>query len=239
MDTTTISIVIAILIVIVAGVIAALSVKKTAKKDKVLLVGCKSAGKTCLYLRLIHKLYGKKTVTSIEANEAQLDLGDDRSVRIVDIPGHPRLAENVLQSHTKEAQAIVYVIDSASFNKEVRPVAELLFNVLVRPELQDTPVLVVCNKQDIVTAAKSSSIVRKLEKELTQLRQTASTSVGDTAGEDTTPTIELGDMEADEFKFEQLSARVDFEQCMLKDESSKAMESDKLILNWILDVTSA
>jgi hypothetical protein len=54
---------------------------------------------------------------------------------------------NLLNEHAAEAQAIVYVIDSAVFNKDVRTVAELLYTVLIHPSLADVPVLVSCNKQ--------------------------------------------------------------------------------------------
>jgi signal recognition particle receptor subunit beta len=84
--------------------------KKATKKDKVLLLGCKGAGKTTLYLRvrpslllkapsnligmqMVHQLFNKKTTTSIDVNESSYQVDDDTTVRLVDVPGHPRLAE--------------------------------------------------------------------------------------------------------------------------------------------------
>eukprot|EP00045_Choanoeca_perplexa_P002573 m.25341 g.25341 ORF g.25341 m.25341 type:complete len:239 (+) comp11588_c0_seq1:36-752(+) len=236
MDALTLAIVAAVVVVLAIGAFVAFGLKKAVKKDKVLLLGCKGAGKTTLFLRLVHQLFNKKTTTSIEVNEASYQLNDDTTIRIVDIPGHPRLAENLLNEHAVEAQALVFIIDSAVFNKDVRQVAELLYTVLTHPSLVDIPVLLLCNKQDIVTAAKNRSVVAKLEKELTQLRTTARTSVGDTAGEDDQGPLELGDETTDAFKFEQLSNRIDFEETSLKDQSEKCQASDNIVLNWMKQV---
>jgi signal recognition particle receptor subunit beta len=44
---------------------------------------------------------------------------------------------------------IVFVIDSDTVSKKTRDVAELLYDVLVAIRSSNTPLLVVCNKQDL------------------------------------------------------------------------------------------
>ena len=57
------------------------------------------------------------------------------------------LHRNLLNEHAEEAQALVFVIDSARFNKDVRQVSELFYTVLTHPALVNVPVLVACSKQ--------------------------------------------------------------------------------------------
>ncbi|XP_032003789.1 signal recognition particle receptor subunit beta-like [Hylobates moloch] len=69
------------------------------------------------------------------------------------------------------SRAIVFVVDSAAFQREVKDVAEFLYQVLIDSMgLKNTPsFLIACNKQDIAMAKSAKLIQQQLEKELTIL----------------------------------------------------------------------
>lgn len=61
---------------------------------------------------------------------------------------------------------IVFVIDSDTFGKKTRDIAELLYDVLVAVRSASVPLLIACNKQDLDMAKSSKAIKSLLEKEL-------------------------------------------------------------------------
>lgn len=60
------------------------------------------------------------------------------------------------------------LIDSDNFPKEVRGVAELVYDLLLEPIVYrgGAPVLMACNKQDLPLAKDCSAIQKQLEKEM-------------------------------------------------------------------------
>ena len=87
---------------------------------------------------------------------------------MVDIPGHERLRDKFVEQYKDLSRAIIFVIDSATIQQDVRDAAEFLYNILVDPTVtRNSPnILVLCNKQD-QTLSKGSNAVRSiLEKEL-------------------------------------------------------------------------
>ena len=86
----------------------------------------------------------------------------------MDIPGHERLRDKFVEQYKDLSRAIIFVIDSATIQQDVRDAAEFLYNILVDPTVtRNSPnILVLCNKQD-QTLSKGSNAVRSiLEKEL-------------------------------------------------------------------------
>ena len=59
-------------------------------------------------------------------------------------------------------------IDSENFPKEVRGVAELVYDLLLEPAVckRRTPVLMTCNKQDLPLAKDKMAIKKQLEEEM-------------------------------------------------------------------------
>ena len=87
---------------------------------------------------------------------------------MVDIPGHERLRDKFVEQYKDLSRAIIFVIDSATIQQDVRDAAEFLYNILVDPTVtRNSPnILFLCNKQD-QTLSKGSNAVRSiLEKEL-------------------------------------------------------------------------
>lgn len=75
--------------------------------------------------------------------------------------------EEVLFSYFM-CRAVVVLIDSDNFPKEVRAVAELVYDLLLEPTVHKggTPLLMACNKQDLPLAKDCSAIQKQLEKEM-------------------------------------------------------------------------
>lgn len=60
------------------------------------------------------------------------------------------------------------VIDSENFPKEVRGVAELIYDLLVESAVRkgEVPVLISCNKQDLSLAQDKMDVKSQLEEEM-------------------------------------------------------------------------
>ena len=58
--------------------------------------------------------YGRpvQTVTSMRENQCSLEEAGG-SVTLVDVPGHPRLRENIREKYAARAKSVVFVIESA------------------------------------------------------------------------------------------------------------------------------
>eukprot|EP01026_Neomeris_dumetosa_P037563 TRINITY_DN3044_c0_g1_i5.p1 TRINITY_DN3044_c0_g1~~TRINITY_DN3044_c0_g1_i5.p1 ORF type:complete len:271 (-),score=19.89 TRINITY_DN3044_c0_g1_i5:148-903(-) len=153
------------------------------KKGKTILVtGPCDAGKTTLFYRLKHGELKNGFVTSMQENKDIIPVPLDsknavqKMAQIIDLPGHPRLRYKFGQTTAQGGvQGIIFMIDSLNFLHELRPTAELLYEVLTEPTVHRNriPVLVCCNKADQEAKAYSVDFIRKkLEKELDSTRQT-------------------------------------------------------------------
>lgn len=96
--------------------------KRKTRRTDVLLAGLCDSGKTLLYSLILN---GKEveTFTSLNANFGFLTL-QSGIVRLVDLPGHERLRLRLLENYKNSTKALVYVIDSATVQKELKDVAE-------------------------------------------------------------------------------------------------------------------
>jgi signal recognition particle receptor subunit beta len=183
------------------------------KSNTIALVGICGAGKTSLFLQLKNGALNQSTVTSMDANEGRFAFASElsknpkaRPVHIVDVPGHPRLRSKV-ESTLPQCRGVVFVVDAADFLSQLRPCAELLFEVLTTPAIvkKRIPVLVACNKSEKAAAHNVDFMKRQLEKEIEKLIGTRSGGMGaDVASK---VTLKSG---PDGFKFEFCSNKVTF-----------------------------
>ncbi|NWX10886.1 SRPRB protein, partial [Caloenas nicobarica] len=190
----------------------------------VLLLGLCDAGKTLLFARLLTGKY-RDTQTSITDSSAVYRVSSDKStnVTLIDLPGHESLRLQFLERFKAAARAIVFVVDSVAFQREVKDVAEFLYQVLVDSTvLKNAPALLIaCNKQDVTMAKSAKLIQQQLEKELNTLRVTRSaapTSLDAMGGP-----AQLGKKGKD-FDFSQLPMKVEFVECSAR--GSKGEEGD-------------
>lgn len=144
------------------------------KVDGIVLVGPSGSGKTTI----LHKLSSGVAVETVPSMVASYNLvpvpGSDKTVQVVDFPGHERLQASMLQ-HVKGAKGVAFVLDSSA-TKAIKQAALLLFQLLVSNELQlNTPLLVLCNKQDQQEAKNSNRVKMLLQKEIDDMRKTSGT----------------------------------------------------------------
>ncbi|XP_029069748.1 signal recognition particle receptor subunit beta isoform X1 [Monodon monoceros] len=149
-DPTLLSVVVALVAVLLTLVFWKFIRSRRSSQRAVLLVGLCDSGKTLLFVRLLTGLY-RDTQTSITDSSAAYRVNNNRgtSLTLIDLPGHESLRLQFLERFKASARAIVFVVDSAAFQREVKDVAEFLYQVLLDSiGLKNTPsFLIACNKQ--------------------------------------------------------------------------------------------
>ncbi|KAJ3065542.1 hypothetical protein HK102_007873, partial [Quaeritorhiza haematococci] len=124
-------------------------------------------------------------------------------IHIVDVPGHEKL--RFRYTHFMPiSKAVIFVIDSATIQKQFRSAAEYLYEVLVNPHFgkKKIPLLVVCNKSDLVMAQSAEKIRVLLETELNRLRATRTASVEGQDSDNTVAEYEYLGYDNEDFQFE-------------------------------------
>ncbi|KAJ3281474.1 hypothetical protein HK104_011454 [Borealophlyctis nickersoniae] len=214
-------------VLICLGVIALVVIlkKKSVRRDTFLIAGLSDAGKTVLYTRL---RYGKvvETRRSMVENEGRFPLSSDDEdsrgpmVHVVDLPGHEKLRFR-FADFMPVTRGIAFVIDSTTVARNVRDVAEYLYDVLVNPHVQklEIPILVVCNKKDMLLALNEEKIRSLLEAEIDRLRTTRAAAV-ESQDDDRNRADEFLGYENETFKFEHLPNPMSFVPCSLISEDN-------------------
>ncbi|KFW77420.1 Ovotransferrin, partial [Manacus vitellinus] len=210
---------------------------RRSSRKAVLLLGLCDAGKTLLFARLLSGRY-RDTQTSITDSSATYRVSRDKgtSVTLIDLPGHESLRLQFLERFKAAARAIVFVVDSVAFQREVKDVAEFLYQVLVDGTvLKNAPALLIaCNKQDVTMAKSAKLIQQQLEKELNTLRVTRSaapTSLDSSGGP-----AQLGKKGKD-FDFSQLPMKVEFVECSARGSKGEEGDADlEGLEKWLLKV---
>ncbi|XP_053317099.1 signal recognition particle receptor subunit beta [Spea bombifrons] len=224
-DPTVLSVVVAVVVVLLTLVLWKLLKRSRISRRAVLVLGACDSGKTLIFCRLLTGKY-KKTQTSITASSAVYKAKNDKgsSLTLVDIPGHESLRLQFLEQYKPAARALLFVVDSSAFQREVKEVAELLYQLLTDGTLlkNSPPILIACNKQDISMAKSAKLIQQQLEKELNTLRVTQSAAPS-TLDSSSMTTHQLGKKGKD-FDFSQLPMKVEFVECSARD--SKEEEGD-------------
>lgn len=212
----------ALAIVAITTLLILLIVRSSKSGDSILLLGLCDAGKTCLFGRLTT---GKelRTQTSIKENKGRLDPSLNKSGKpwkLIDIPGHERVRAKYLYNHKDNARGLVFLIDSVNFPREIRDVAEYMYDLLANRTMQKNKmsILVACNKQDLTTAKSNNVIKTQLEKELNKLRQTRSAALLGIDDYSSSKNAFIGKQGKD-FEFTHVHPiKVDFCECSLKSE---------------------
>ncbi|XP_066934308.1 signal recognition particle receptor subunit beta-like [Clytia hemisphaerica] len=168
-------------IVLVTILIVLLLIRSSKSGDSVILLGLCDSGKTSLFGQLTT---GKelKTQTSIIENKGKISTTatkNGKPWKLIDIPGHERVRDKYFYNNKDNARGILFLIDSVNFPREIRDVAECMYDLLANRTMQrnKVSVMVACNKQDIPTAKSHNVIKSQLEKELNKLRQTRSAAL--------------------------------------------------------------
>ncbi|KAG8135883.1 hypothetical protein E2320_008870 [Naja naja] len=121
-----ISVAVAVFVVLVLVIWKVFQARKSSR-TAVLLAGLCDSGKTLLFVRLLTGNF-RNTQTSITDGSALYRIKNDknRNVTLIDLPGHESLRLQFLDRFKAAARAIVFVVDSVAFQREMKDVAEFL-----------------------------------------------------------------------------------------------------------------
>ncbi|GJQ71275.1 SrpRbeta [Trypoxylus dichotomus] len=202
---------IAIVVVLITLVLFLIYRNRSVSRRSVLLTGLCNSGKTVLYARLVHR-QSIETFTSMKENTGEYVI-NGTSLKIIDIPGHERVRDKFFERYKIEAKAIVYVVDSALIQEEVRDIAEYLYNILSCPDITNNNInlLILCNKQDIPASKNCDDVKSILEKEIATLQITKTSQLESVDPKTKKSTVLVN---GDKFNFNLLtSVKVDFVNC--------------------------
>ncbi|KAK6478513.1 signal recognition particle receptor subunit beta-like [Huso huso] len=233
-DPAVLAVLVALVVVIISIIFMKIVWGRKTTRSAVLLVGLCDSGKTLIFSRLLSGKF-KKTQTSITDSSAIYNVKSEkvtsqtkgRGFTLIDLPGHESLRPQFVERFKSAARAVVFVVDSAVFQKELRDVAEFLYSLLTDAEIvKNAPALVVtCNKQDITMAKSAKVIQQQLEKELNTLRVTRTAALSTQDGSTAGGTVYLGKKGKD-FEFSQLPMKVEFVECSAKGYKAEDGEAD-------------
>lgn len=222
-----IPIVTAVLVVLFTLVFLFLRLRRSSRRG-VLITGICDSGKTLLFSRLAFDKY-VDTYTSVKENLAHYPPGKTK-LQLIDVPGHERVRNKFLDEYKTTSKALIYVIDSNTLQKEIRDVAEYLYNLLTDKVILNncTRILILCNKQD-VPMAKNSKVIRSLlERELNTLRETKASQLSSTDESSAENRVPLGKL-GEEFNFSQIyPANIEFAECYSVDKEEAGPNLDQL-----------
>ncbi|XP_063698792.1 signal recognition particle receptor subunit beta [Culicoides brevitarsis] len=194
--------------------------RRRAARTDVLLAGVCDSGKTQVFSQLVYS-EPRETYTSMKENVDRIGL-NKTVFRLVDVPGHERVRQKFFDQYKKTARLLVFVVDSATLQKDIRDVADYLYTILADSSVSSTPVVVACNKQDLALAKGATAVKGLLEKELNLIRVTR-TSQLQSVDNSNSGQVFLG-KEGKDFGFSQLSQQVEFVECSAKDGNLKELE---------------
>ncbi|KAM6442394.1 signal recognition particle receptor subunit beta [Liasis olivaceus] len=222
-----ISVAVAVFVVLVLVIWKVFQARKSSRRA-VLLVGLCDSGKTLLFVRLLTGNF-RNTQTSITDSSALYRIKNDknRNVTLIDLPGHESLRLQFLDRFKAAARAIVFIVDSVAFQREMKDVAEFLYQLLTDNTILKNapPLLIVCNKQDVTMAKSSKLIQQQLERELNTLRVTVSAAPSNMDSSSSGSVIQLG-KKGKEFDFSQLPMKVEFIECSARGNKGEGSGAD-------------
>nr|QBH73237.1 putative ARL3 [Carausius morosus] len=231
-----IGVAISLLVVLLTVIILWLWKKHRPTRNGILLLGLCDSGKTLLFVRLLHDKF-VSTYTSVRENSGEATW-NNRTVKVVDIPGHERLRGRFFDQYKNIAKAIIFVVDSVTIQKEVRDVAEFLYTTLSDSAIVSArpAVLILCNKQD-ETMAKGSGVVKNLlEKEMNLVRVTKSSQL-ESIDDSTSNNTYLGKAGKD-FEFAHLlPLKVEFAESYARKLSSEDEGDIESVEKWLAQVS--
>ncbi|KAJ6623474.1 signal recognition particle receptor beta subunit-domain-containing protein [Mycena sp. CBHHK59/15] len=193
--------------------------------NSLLLVGPPDGGKTAILSTLVYD-QTLPTHTSLQTNASVVALPAlKKTLTMVDIPGHPRIRDQV-NEYIADAKAIAFVVDASTVSRNGPAVAEhlhIILNALTSlPPSQTLPsLLILAHKSDLLKSGTAASAATSetlainrvktiLERELEKRRVSQSGGVGvEGLGEEGERT-EMGGLEcnggASVFRFEDWEA---------------------------------
>ncbi|XP_020294545.1 signal recognition particle receptor subunit beta isoform X2 [Pseudomyrmex gracilis] len=218
----------AVFAIIITLVLFALWRKRKSVGHSILLTGLSDSGKTLIYARLFCSKF-VHTYTSVKENIGDLPINN-----IIDTPGDERLRGKYFDKYKSSAKGLVYVIDSVTIQKNIKDVAEYLYNLLSDSYIRkNVPVLILCNKQD-QTMAKGCTVIKSLlEKEMNLLRMTKTSQLETTDA--SLANVFLG-KQGKEFEFSHLDSQIDFAESYAFNKNPDTPANIEELCKWICKI---
>ncbi|KAF9246171.1 signal recognition particle receptor beta subunit-domain-containing protein [Melanogaster broomeanus] len=215
--------------------------KSKFRGNALLLVGPPDSGKTAIMSNLAFN-QTLPSHTSLQTNSTQVVLSPTQTLRVIDVPGHPRIRDQ-FREHLADAKAIAFVVDSSTISRNAPVVAEHLHHVLHAitslPPTQPTPaLLILAHKIDVLRSGASSNSATEvaisrvrtiLERELEKRRTSQLGGVGMESLGGEGEGSEIGGLECSgaaggAFKFSEWEGEVDFAATWVKVGETKDYE---------------
>lgn len=139
------------------SVVGGLSLFK--KDSRIVMLGLDAAGKTTI----LYKLKLDETVSTIPTigfNVETVKHSKKVSFTVWDIGGQQKLRP-LWRHYLKGADGLIFVVDCFDFSR-VDEVREELSNLLSMPEMQDVPIMIFGNKQDMRGAVNPPQLIEQL-----------------------------------------------------------------------------
>ncbi|KAH3661191.1 hypothetical protein OGAPHI_006598 [Ogataea philodendri] len=235
-----VSIALALVVLVVTAVIFDRKRLFSAKKSVFVISGPKSSGKTSLFELLTKKELPVLTVTSVEPNKGVLNLGSQiGSYEVIDFPGNEKLKSLYLYPFLKQnstsLKGLIYMIDASQFSSEY--CTEVATDLIKLYEITESvpngvDFQLFCNKSDLFTSKKWTTIKTLLETEITQIckRQVlnlSQISSSDDQSDDTAGSLLATTFGDGKFLFERLDGNTEFAQ------GNVHKKSIEMVSNWL------
>ncbi|GAB5362701.1 hypothetical protein AAMO2058_000820500 [Amorphochlora amoebiformis] len=135
------------------------SLRKREKEARILVLGLDNAGKTTCLKQLSNEKID--TVIPTQGFNIKSLVQDGFKLNVWDIGGQKTIRP-YWRNYFENTDCLVYVIDSAD-TKRVEEAGVELNKLLEDDKLQSVPVLILANKQDLISAMKPKDIVKALQ----------------------------------------------------------------------------
>ena len=133
---------------------------KNVNRAKILILGLDSAGKTTLSKYIRSGEYENTTIPTIGQNINTFKF-DDWMITAIDVAGQKNF-RFLWEAHYHGTSAIIFVIDAADFERLPEAKEILRKHVFNNPILEEIPVLIIANKQDLPGAIEAPLLIQLL-----------------------------------------------------------------------------
>ncbi|KAF8163628.1 signal recognition particle receptor beta subunit-domain-containing protein [Crassisporium funariophilum] len=133
--------------------------KSTSRGSAFLLVGPPDAGKTAILSQLVYS-QTMPTQISMQTNTSIVTLPSKKAIKLIDVPGHPRLRDQ-FQEHLADTKVVGFVVDTSTVSRNAPAVAEHLHYILhaltsLPPSQPQPSLLILAHKSDLLKTSSSS-----------------------------------------------------------------------------------
>lgn len=131
------------------------------EEKRILFLGLDAAGKTTILYKLKLEDEVTMTIPTIGFNVEEIEMSPHLRFVVWDVGGQDKL-RSLWRHYYENCNGLVFVVDSADSARFpiVYKELEALNN---EPQLQNVPFLIICNKQDLPEALRSTEISRQLK----------------------------------------------------------------------------